>query len=80
MTVKEIRQVRAQTLRQLAKELDVHVEELSQDKINVLLRAAHRARMTAFSDVASMCRRAADETEREGFDEPRRKVNSRRIP
>lgn len=70
MTVEEIRQVRAQTLRQLAKELDAHVEELSQDKINVLLRAAHRARMTAFLDVASMCRRAADETE--GRKHPRR--------
>jgi hypothetical protein len=52
--------VRAETLLQLAKELDAHVEELSQDKINVLLRAAHRARMTAFLDVASMCRAAAE--------------------
>lgn len=60
MTVEETRRVRAETLLQLAYELDGLVAELEKDWISVTLRAGTRARITAFSEVATMCRAAAD--------------------
>ena len=60
MTVEEMRRVRAETLLQLAKELDGLVLELEKDWVSVMLRAGTRARIKAFSEVAAMCRAAAD--------------------